>query len=230
MNAIDFHFDLTQTYTFWSGLLGGLFLMLSYFGCDQSQVQRYLTAKSVDQARHSLMMSAFVKIPLQALVLLTGVLMFVFYLFNQPPMLFNPEHAAKVERARARASTSARDGVHAGVRAAPAAATTLATRRGAGARRRARPVPAPRPSRCRRSAAARRCSSRTSRRRQLRRLTGDTPTPDVNYVFPTFVTTRLPLGLVGLIIAAIFAAAMSAIAGELNALATATVIDFYKRP
>ena len=76
--------------------------MLSYFGCDQSQVQRYLTAKSVDEGRHSLMMSAFVKIPLQALVLLTGVLVFVFYLFNQPPMLFNPVHAEKVRAERAR--------------------------------------------------------------------------------------------------------------------------------
>src|SRR5215218_6556332 len=98
INPIDFRFDWSQTYTFWSGLLGGLFLMLSYFGCDQSQVQRYLTAKSVDEGRASLMMSAFVQIPLQALVLLTGVLVFVFYLFNQPPMLFNRVHAEKVER------------------------------------------------------------------------------------------------------------------------------------
>src|SRR5687768_6459677 len=96
LNAIDFTFDWNQTYTFWSGLLGGLFLMLSYFGCDQSQVQRYLTAKSIDEARHSLLMSAYWKIPLQALVLLTGVLVFVFYLFNQPPMLFNRVHAEKV--------------------------------------------------------------------------------------------------------------------------------------
>src|SRR3990170_3202910 len=93
LNPIDFNFEWRQTYTFWSGLLGGLFLMLSYFGCDQSQVQRYLTAKSVEEGRDSLMMSAFVKIPLQALVVLTGVLVFVFYLFNQPPMLFNPQHA-----------------------------------------------------------------------------------------------------------------------------------------
>src|SRR6476659_2786389 len=90
LNTIDFHFDWRQTYTFWSGLLGGLFLMLSYFGCAQSQVQRYLTAKSVQEGRHSLMISAYVKIPLQALVLLTGVLVFVFYLFNQPPILFRP--------------------------------------------------------------------------------------------------------------------------------------------
>ena len=98
LKAVDFRFDWSQTYTFWSGLLGGLFLMLSYFGCDQSQVQRYLTAKSVDEGRDSLMMSAFVKIPLQALVLLTGVLVFVFYLFQQPPMLFNTVHAEKVEK------------------------------------------------------------------------------------------------------------------------------------
>ena len=120
LNTIDFHFDWRQTYTFWSGLLGGLFLMLSYFGCDQSQVQRYLTAKSVQEGRHSLMISAYVKIPLQALVLLTGVLVFVFYLFNEPPMLVpacgRPEDPA--ERAWPRAG-GARIRVLAGVRGAP---------------------------------------------------------------------------------------------------------------
>jgi SSS family transporter len=98
LNSVDFDFAWDQTYTFWSGLLGGLFLMLSYFGCDQSQVQRYLTARSVDEGRQSLLMSAYFKIPLQALVLLTGVLMFVFYLFNQPPMLFNPKHGEAVRQ------------------------------------------------------------------------------------------------------------------------------------
>ncbi len=96
LKAIDFTFDLRETYTFWSGMLGGLFLMLSYFGCDQSQVQRYLTAKSVDEARHSLLMSAFVKIPLQLLILTSGVLVFVFYLFQTPPMLFNHAYDAQV--------------------------------------------------------------------------------------------------------------------------------------
>src|SRR5437867_1229395 len=89
LQAIDFSFDVRATYTFWSGMIGGLFLMLAYFGCDQSQVQRYLTAKSVDEARQSLLMSAWVKIPLQFLILSTGVLVFVFYLFQTPPMLFN---------------------------------------------------------------------------------------------------------------------------------------------
>src|SRR5580765_2058662 len=96
LQAIDFRVNLTETYTFWSGMLGGLFLMLSYFGCDQSQVQRYLTAKSIDEARHSLLMSAYVKIPLQLLILTSGVLVFVFYLFQTPPMLFNQVYDPQV--------------------------------------------------------------------------------------------------------------------------------------
>ena len=96
LQTIDFTLDLNETYTFWSGLIGGLFLMLGYFGCDQSQVQRYLTAKSVDAGRYSLLMSAFAKIPLQMLILLTGVLVFIFYLFNEPPMLFNAAHEDRV--------------------------------------------------------------------------------------------------------------------------------------
>src|SRR5262245_31558628 len=96
LNAFDFRFTLEETYTFWSGLLGGLFLMLSYFGCDQSQVQRYLTARSVDEARTSLLMSAYWKIPLQALVLLVGVFTFLFYLFHPSPLLFNRVHDAQL--------------------------------------------------------------------------------------------------------------------------------------
>src|SRR3989442_381762 len=96
LQAIDFRFDVRETYTFWSGMIGGLFLMLAYFGCDQSQVQRYLTAKSVDEARRSLLMSAFVKIPLQLLILMAGVLVFVFYLFQTPPMLFNRAYDGQV--------------------------------------------------------------------------------------------------------------------------------------
>src|SRR6266478_2102856 len=87
---------LSGKYTFWSGMIGGLFLMLSYFGCDQSQVQRYLTAKSIDEARQSLMMSAYVKIPLQLLILGSGVLVFVFYLFQAPPIVFNRAYDAQI--------------------------------------------------------------------------------------------------------------------------------------
>jgi Na+/proline symporter len=90
LRVFDFSFDINQTYTFWSGLIGGTFLMMSYFGTDQSQVQRYLAARSVNEARSSLLVSAYWKIPLQALVLLVGVLVFVFYLFQAPPLFFNP--------------------------------------------------------------------------------------------------------------------------------------------
>jgi Na+/proline symporter len=96
LQAIDFRFDVREKYTIWSGLIGGLFLSLSYFGCDQSQVQRYLTAKSINQSRTSLLLSAFVKIPLQTLILVTGVFVYAFFLFNPAPMLFNPVHEKAV--------------------------------------------------------------------------------------------------------------------------------------
>jgi solute:Na+ symporter, SSS family len=100
--VFDFSFNLTETYTFWSGILGGTFLMLSYFGTDQSQVQRYLTAKSVDEARSSLLMSAYWKIPLQALILLVGRAGVPLLPVQPPPLLYNPAHERQVrERAPA---------------------------------------------------------------------------------------------------------------------------------
>jgi SSS family solute:Na+ symporter len=230
MNTIDFHFDPRQTYTFWSGLIGGLFLHLSYFGCDQSQVQRYLTAKSLNQARHSLLMSAFVKIPLQVLVLMVGVFMFLFYVFNQPPMLFNAEHTKRIEASGRAAEYRQLDSAFAAsyqerrdAAAAMAQADGIARQ---AARDRFRAASAEMEA-IRGKAAA--IVGDVTREAGYHDKTGDTPKPDVNYVFPTFVTTRLPPGLVGLIIAAIFAAAMSATAGELSATATATVMDVYKR-
>jgi Na+/proline symporter len=211
LRAIDFTFDPRETYTFWSGMLGGLFLMLSYFGCDQSQVQRYLTAKSVDEARHSLLMSGFVKIPLQLLILGSGVLVFVFYLFETPPMLFNHAYDGRM-------AASSAAGEYATLERRFASAIDV--RREAAARDdRTSFLIADAEVRAIRGEAA----------GLIRRVSGDDRYNDVNYVFPTFITTRMPIGLVGLMIAAIFAAAMSASGGELNALATATIIDFYKR-
>jgi Na+/proline symporter len=225
LQTIDFTFDLNETYTFWSGLIGGLFLMLGYFGCDQSQVQRYLTASSVDAGRYSLMMSAFAKIPLQMLILLTGVLMFTFYLFDQPPMLFNGVHDSAI---------------HGSVRAAEYAALDdefdqayIVRRHAAG-----EVVEARQSGDTAREVSAVRTfldqdrqvvALRGKAEGLVRDVTGDDSYTDVNYVFPTFVTTQLPVGLVGLMIAAIFAAAMSSIAAELNSLSTSTVIDFYRR-
>ena len=195
-------------------MIGGLFLMLSYFGCDQSQVQRYLTAKSIDEARQSLLMSAFVKIPLQLLILASGVLVFVFYLFQTPPMLFNRAYDAQVaaESARRPSTRSLERRVRRRDRATGAMRPHADDRAGVSGQRRAGAGhPRARP------------------RRSSSESTGDERYNDVNYVFPTFITTQMPIGLVGLMIAAIFAAAMSASGGELNALATATIIDFYRR-
>src|SRR2546430_494516 len=132
LRTFDFSFDLTNDFTFWSGLIGGTFLMLSYYGTDQSQVQRYITAKSVDQARSSLLMSAYWKIPLQALVLLTGVLVFVFFVFQAPPLLFNPaaEQAVRAAEPAMYGVLDERYGVALRERETAARAVAVARRRG----------------------------------------------------------------------------------------------------
>jgi SSS family transporter len=225
LQALDFRFSLTETYTFWSGMIGGLFLMLSYFGCDQSQVQRYLTARSIDEGRSSLMMSAYVKIPFQALILLTGVLVFCFYLFTRPPMLFNPQHEQRVRASAAASEYAALESrFDRAFEARQQAALAVSAAREAGDGDRA-------------TAALDAFGARDAEVAKVRgeavavvkSVTGDATYTDVNYVFPTFVITQMPMGLVGLIIAAIFAAAMSSIAAELNSLATSSVIDIYRR-
>ena len=223
--TIDFSFDLTKNFTFWSGMIGGLFLMLGYFGCDQSQVQRYLTARSVDAGRHSLLLSAFAKIPLQMLILLTGVLVFVFYLFNEPPMLFNPVHESRVRAGnRAAEYASLETDFHQTFERRRRAADSLVAARGS-----ADPATITSATAAFVESNQRLQDVRERAAAVVKDVTGDQAYTDVNYVFPTFVTTRLPVGLVGLMIAAIFAAAMSSIAAELNALSAATTIDFYRR-
>src|SRR5881396_2268426 len=172
LKAIDFRLDLRETYTFWSGMIGGLFLMLSYFGCDQSQVQRYLTAKSIDEARQSLLMSAFVKIPLQLLILTTGVLVFVFYLFQTPPMLFNRVYDAQV-------AASPQAGEYAALERAFDGEITA---------RRAAAAGNDRDSFLASDARVRDIRSRATQ--VVRQSTGDERYNDVNYVFPTFITTQ----------------------------------------
>ena len=213
--AIDLQFDWDEKYTLWSGLIGGLFLMLSYFGCDQSQVQRYLTAKSVDEGRRSLMMNAALKVPLQFGILLIGVMVFVYYHYVQPPMVFDPvqeerlaaEHPEEFEELRGKYAEAfrARQG------AAEAFASDPVTQETA----RADYIAAN--------------DEMKSVRKEALGMVGEGGYNDINFVFPNFVTTRLPIGVIGLFIAAIFAAAMSSISSELNALSTATVIDFYRR-
>ena len=223
LKAFDFSFNLNETYTFWSGIIGGTFLMLSYFGTDQSQVQRYLAARSVDEARSSLLMSAYWKIPLQALVLLIGVLVFVFYLFQAPPLLYNPAHEAEVRTEQSAAYSALESRFQEAFTSREAAARIVADAHDAG------------------DVAAEAQAMETFRAREddvqairnealvlAEGVTGE-PSRDVNYIIPSFALRELPLGLTGLFIAAIMAAAMSSIAAELNSLSTATVIDFYRR-
>ena len=224
LQTFDFTFDLTKQYTFWSGTIAALFLFCSYFGTDQSQVQRYLAAKSVDAARASLMMSAYWKIPLQALVLLVGVFIYLFYLFTPSPMLFNRVHDRELrDGPRAAEYQAMEQRFEAAAAARRSAGLALArTEAGGNAERAAADA----------DFKSREAEVRTVRNDALalvRSATGDASYSDVNYVFPTFITTYMPVGLVGLLIAAIIAAAMSTIAAEMASLSTATVIDFYRR-
>lgn len=224
LTTVDARFSLQESYTLWSGLIGGLFLMLSYFGCDQSQVQRYLTARSVNEGRTSLLMSAFIKIPMQFLILLIGVLVFVFYLFERPPLIFNRVEARRLEQ---RAFTDAQQ-LSAEYEAAHAARERAAIEYV----RAMRDASSSEADQARRGYLEAERAFEEVRKKGLetvRRESGNRNFTDVNYVFPTFVVQYMPVGVVGLIIAAIFAAAMSSISAELNALATASVIDIYRR-
>jgi SSS family transporter len=213
LDMVDTRFDLAEKYTIWSGLIGGMFLALGYFGCDQSQVQRFLTARSVDQGRTSLLMSAFLKIPMQFFILLIGIMVFVFYQFQTPPVIFNPTEAKKVEQTAEYKAVEQRFAeAHAARRDA-----ALAYDASNDAARSAYIEANKRFNEARKDAV------------ELVRSAGNRSFNDVNYVFPTFILQNMPIGIIGLLIAAIFAAAMSSISSELNALATATTIDFYRR-
>ena len=221
LDTIEFSLNLTERYTIWSGLFAALFLFLSYFGCDQSQVQRYLSARSVDEGRTSLLMSAFLKIPIQFMILLIGVLVFVFYQFQPAPLIFN-----EVDAARAAAQQPAdyeqllsdyRQLDDERRRAAMAFVEHRGTAEDATVRRAY--IAADEAYRLKRDEAT----------DFVRHTNNNDRFTDVNYVFPTFVIHNMPVGIVGLILAAILAAAMSSVAAELNSLSTASTMDFYKR-
>ena len=225
MQTFEFSFDLTNQYTFWSGTIAALFLFCSYFGADQSQVQRYLTARSVDEARHSLLMSAYWKIPLQLLVLLIGILIYVFYIFNQPPLLFSPAHADRLRTGDSGAAfTRLQSDFDAAYEARRSAASDLSAARDSGDATR---VQAATTMFLEKEGTLQ--SVRRSAANLVRESTGDRTFTDVNYIIPTFILQHLPIGLIGVLIVAIIMAATDTIAGELNSLSTATVIDFYRR-
>ncbi len=222
LNAVDLNFDWNNRYNIWSGLIGGTFLALAYFGTDQSQVQRYLTGKSIAQSRLSLLFNAVAKIPMQFLILFTGAMVFVFFIYTRPPVLFQPVDLKRIETTPQYENVARRYGAAFDQRR-DAATRFLEARRAGNERGVAACVSdyhrAQRELDTTRSEAARMVESKTGAR----------AFNDTNYIFLSFVTHYMPAGVVGLIMAAIFAAAMSGISGEINSLATVSVIDIYRR-
>jgi Na+/proline symporter len=220
LNAVTTRFDWADRFNLWSGLLGGTFLFLSYFGCDQSQVQRYLTGRSISQSRLSLLFNAIAKIPMQFFILFIGAMVFVFYLFAEPPVLFRSN---ELERIQGRADYPA---VEAEYRRAydhrRQSALALAGAHHSGDRT------AESRAKAEYRAAQDEVDASRARAFALVKQTGGEAN-DTNYIFLSFVIRYLPVGLVGLVIAVIFAATMSASSGEINSLATVTVVDIYRR-
>jgi len=222
LNVVTTHFDWNDRFNIWSGLFGGTFLFLSYFGCDQSQVQRYLTGRSISESRLGLLFNAVAKIPMQFFILFIGAMVFVFYLFIQPPVLFQQAELARIQshaeflpvanqysqafERRRQATLALVDAHHSGD---PGAEQRQAANY--------------------RAAQQELDATRAQAARLVERTGGEKDFSDTNYIFLSFVTRYLPAGIVGLVIAVIFAATMSASSGEINSLATVTVVDLYRR-
>jgi Na+/proline symporter len=225
LNAVTFRFDWNDRYNLWSGLIGGMFLALSYFGCDQSQVQRYLTGKSIAQSKLSLLFTAVAKIPMQFFILFIGAMVFVFYIFEQPPLIFQ---RAEYDRIRSGEVRTRYEPIAARYQDAYArrkrAALDIVTAR----HDRDRPGEADALGRYQR--ALKDVDAARSQGAGLVAATGgEKDFKDTNFIFLSFVTRYLPAGIVGLVIAVILAATMSSSSGEINSLATVSVVDIYKR-
>jgi SSS family transporter len=214
LNVVTTHFDWDDRYNVWSGLIGGMFLALAYFGCDQSQVQRYLTGKSIGQSRLGLLFNAMAKVPMQFFILFIGAMVFVFFTFEKPPLLFQPVELARVEKdPRFPAVEQRYDQAFA--QRKQAAEDYL----------QARDPEAQQDTRTRYQNAQRELNNAHAAGEQL----VGKDFHDTNYIFLSFVTGYLPVGVVGLVIAVIFTAAMSSSSGEINSLAAVTIIDLYQR-
>ena len=224
LNAITTRFDWNDRYNLWSGLFGGMFLALAYFGTDQSQVQRYLTGKSIAQSRLGLMFNAIAKIPMQALILFIGAMVYVFYIFQAPPILFEETELRRIQVPAVSASYERVTGVYASAVAArrEAADRLIDARREGGAEQ----IVA-----AQTEYAQAQLGFETARRNgaQLAERVSGKKVNDTNYIFLTFVTRNLPVGVVGLVLSVILGATMSSISSEMNALATVSLVNIYKR-
>lgn len=224
MNVIDWKFDLNNRYTVWSGIIGGFFLQLSYFGTDQSQVGRYLTGSSVGQSRLGLIMNGLIKIPMQFLILLIGVLVFAFYQFHQPPMFFNQYEVKQVKASRYGAEYIGLEKQYsAAFEQKKASAENFSTASGNKDEAKISVAGA-----ALKEADAQQKVIRNKAIALIKKNNGKADT-DTNYVFLNFVTHFLPRGLIGLLIAIVFLASMGSTASALNSLASTTVVDIYKR-
>ncbi len=225
LNVINFAFDWRDRYNIWSGLIGGTFLALSYFGTDQSQVQRYLSGRSIAQSRFGLLANGIFKVPMQFMILFTGAMIFVFYQFVTPPLFFNPVEAANVKNSAYSQTYQELETryelVHkekqAHIRDMLAA---MEGRTDSDVDQTIRMVQKSRESEL---------EIRDEAAALIKKTDPAADTNDINYIFLSFVINFLPVGLIGLILASILSASMSSSSAELNALASVTIVDIYKR-
>lgn len=223
LNILDFSFDPESRYTFWSGITGGLFLALSYFGTDQSQVQRYLSGRSIKESQWGLVFNGLLKVPMQFFILLVGVMVFVFYQYNKPPVFFNESTLTKLKTTEAKADVikyeTAYDLVYEEKNALLQKYMSDGNINENNIQLKAELTPFL-------------ANEKVIRENVKELISTHLPkeeTNDKDYVFISFILKYLPQGLIGLLLAVIFSAAMSSTASELNALATTTTIDIYKR-
>ncbi len=225
MNVIDWKFDINNRYNIWSGIIGGFFLQLSYFGTDQSQVGRYLTGSSIGQSRLGLIMNGLVKIPMQFLILLIGVLVFVFYQFNKPPVFFNNYEVEQVKKGTFVAEFNKIEQQYTvAFQQKKARTETLINALNTHNEQLIKLAQAD--LKLAETAVG---NTRNQAIAVMKKNDPKTDVNDTNYVFLTFVTQYLPKGLIGLLIAIIFLASMGSMASALNSLASTTVVDIYKR-
>ena len=218
MQILDFSWNLNDRYTFWTGILGGSFLALSYFGTDQSQVQRYLSGKSIQESRFGLIFNALFKVPMQFFILLVGIMVFIFYQYNPSPIFFNsPTKEAVYE-------TSYNEEFR-----------ELENRWNANINQRKELIEAYNSDASEQSkniiktALIEEQSLRIEAKEIIKKALPDAESNDKDYIFIYFILNNLPRGLIGLLLAVFFCAAMSSSASELNALASISLVDIYKR-
>lgn len=224
INAVDFTFDLSNRYNFWSGILGGTFLFLSYFGTDQSQVQRYLSGRSLTQGRLGLLFNGMLKVPMQFFILFVGIMVFVFFQFNKPPVNFNQANLDRLENSAYRPQLEQLQAAHTAVFEQKQELLRSVSEEGTASEAETRQLRTE-------------LNALDTRNQEIREdvqalILAQNPeavAKDTDYVFITFILEHLPVGLVGLLLAVILCAAMSSISSELNALATTSVVDIYRR-